>query len=181
MHCTTAHRLLQAYIDRQLSLEQLRTLEWHLSICTACQRELRELEEISQALCEIEVVEEPANLTATIMQRVASTPQHVEEAPFILHISFVELLSVVILATIATLGVILGLPSLREALPFANGLSLMTLHLTHSLTTVNSETLMLAFWIIGTILGVWITLALAGREMRRMEWFRSVIDRLPVW
>jgi hypothetical protein len=45
---------------------------------------------------------------------------------------------------------------------------------------MNSQTLLLAFWVVGTLLGLWITFALAGNEMRRMEWFRSVKDRLTV-
>jgi hypothetical protein len=39
---------------------------------------------------------------------------------------------------------------------------------------------MLFFWVIGTALGVWITLVLAGSEMRNM-WLKAMMDRLPVW
>ncbi len=183
MHCTKAQKLLQAYIDKQIPLKQLRELESHLSVCATCKRTLYELEEIGQALNEMEMVAEPANFTTTLMRRVAVTPQRSEQPAFVLHISLLEFLFVIALATIATLGVFLGEPSLRGALPFANGhdkLSLLVLHIAHSLITVSSDTLMLAFWVVGTILGVWITLALAGREMRRTEWFRSVMNRLPV-
>ena len=183
MHCTKAQKLLQAYIDEQIPLKQLRELELHLSICDACKRALYELEEIEQTLDEMEMIAEPANFTITLMQRVAVTPQRSEQPAFVLHISLLESLFVVALATIATLGVFLGQPSLRGALPFANGhdkLSLLALHLAHPLMAVSSDTLMLAFWVVGTILGIWITLALAGREVRRTEWFRSVMNRLPV-
>jgi len=44
---------------------------------------------------------------------------------------------------------------------------------------VNNSTLMLMFWVCGTFLGVWITLVLAGSEVRT-QWFQSVMDRLPV-
>jgi len=183
MHCTKAQKLLQAYIDKQIPLKQLRELELHLSMCAACKHALYELEEIEQALDKMEMVAEPANFTITLMRRVAVTPQRSEQPAFVLHISLLESLFVVALATIATLGVFLGQPSLRGALPFANGhdkLSLLALHLAHSLITVSNDTLMLAFWVVGTILGIWITLALAGREVRRTEWFRSVMNRLPV-
>ena len=43
----------------------------------------------------------------------------------------------------------------------------------------NSGTLTLAFWVVGTILGVCITLALAGNEMRS-QWFKAMMERLPV-
>lgn len=183
MHCTKARRLLQAYIDKQIPLKQLRALELHLSTCAACKQALYDFEEIELALDRIEMVAEPANFTAALMRRVAVTPQRTEQPAFVLRISFLEFLAAVLLATIATLGIFLGQPSLRETLPFANGhdmLSILALHLAHPLMTVSSDTLMIAFWVIGTVLGVWITLALVGREVRRTEWFRSVMDRLPV-
>jgi hypothetical protein len=39
---------------------------------------------------------------------------------------------------------------------------------------------MLVFWVLGTVLGVWITLALAGNEVRS-QWLKAMLDRLPVW
>ncbi len=81
------------------------------------------------------------------------------------------------------LGVILGQPSLRAALPIANGhdiLSQIFLSIVHLFIDVNSGMLMWIFWIVGTFLGVWITLALAGEEMRS-EWLKAMMDRLPVW
>ncbi|MBV9228367.1 MAG: zf-HC2 domain-containing protein [Chloroflexi bacterium] len=184
MHCSKAVQQLQLYIDKRLTLEQMRALEFHLSICATCQEELFFLEQIEQALQEIEPIAEPVDLTANIMRRVALSPQRSEKSGFVLfRPSFTELLAAVLLATITTLGVILAQPSLRAALPIANGhdmLSLVFLNLLHTLVTVDSQTLMLSFWIVGTVLGVWITLALAGNEMRT-EWFKAVMDRLPVW
>jgi len=67
-------------------------------------------------------------------------------------------------------------------LPFANGhdsLSLAVMSLLHMLTTAGSNTLILALWVIGTALGICITLVVAGNEMRSL-WFRAVMERLPV-
>jgi len=38
---------------------------------------------------------------------------------------------------------------------------------------------MLALWIIGTFLGICITLLLAGNEVRS-QWFRAMMEHLPV-
>ena len=184
MHCSKANRLLQLYIDGRLPLQQLRTLELHLASCFSCRQELLYLQRIERSLHEVEPLLEPPDLAVNIMRRVAVT-QQVEHPRFVpLRTSPTEIAVAALLATIATLGVILGQPSLRAALPFANGhdgLSLLFLNVVHTLMTMNSQTLMLALWVVGTILGVWITLVLAGNEMRRMEWFRSVKERLPVW
>jgi hypothetical protein len=183
MPCSKASRLLQLYIDGYLSSEQLRTLESHLSSCSTCQQELFSLQMIEQSFRDLGSVVEPPDLTINIMRQVASTPQ-VESPRFILlRPSLTEIAVAAALATIATMGVILGQPALRAALPFANGhdwLSLLFLGAVHILAMMNGQTLMLAFWVVGTLLGLWITFALAGNEMRSMDWFRSVKDRLPV-
>jgi hypothetical protein len=183
MHCAKAGRLLHLYIDGYLLPGQLRALESHLAGCSTCQLELQALQKIELSLCDFGPVVEPADLTVNIMRRVAVTPQ-IESPRFILlRPSLTEIVAAIVLATIATLGVILGQPDLRATLPFANGhdmLSLLFLEIMRALTMMNSQTLMLAFWVIGTLLGIWITLALAGNEVRRTEWFRSVKDRLTV-
>jgi len=189
MRCSRSAQLLQLYIDRRLTMQKMRELEFHLSQCKACQKELSLLETVERALSQIETVAEPPTLTASIMQRVAYSPRSSKTysrrnvAFSWFHISFSELLSVVLLATIATLGVILAQPSLRAVLPFANGhdrLSLLFISLWHGLMVdMNSGTLMLAFWVCGTLLGIWITLALAGSEVRT-QWLKAVMDRLPV-
>lgn len=189
MHCAKA-RLIQPYLDKQLKLKQRYILEAHLSVCPVCQKELQVFEEISSVLAGIELIAEPADLTINIMRRVALSEQQAErmhqesythEIPF--RISLQELVTVVMLATFAMLGITLGQPSVRAALPIANGddgFSLFCIHLWDKVISINSGTLMLAFWIVGTLLGIWITLTLVGAEMRN-SWFRAVLDRLPVW
>jgi predicted anti-sigma-YlaC factor YlaD len=193
MHCAKATRLIQLYVDKQLKPNQIRTLEAHLSICPACRKELSLFEDIVDALRGMEVIAEPADLTVNIMKRVALNKQKIEmmrqehqenNTPLIpFRLSWQELATVVLLATFAMLGITLGQPSLRAALPIANGydgFSLFCIHLWDDIISINSGTLMLAFWVVGTLLGVWITLTLVGTQMRN-AWWRAVLDRLPVW
>ncbi len=188
MRCDKAAWQLQLYLDGQLSLEDVRVLEAHLSTCSACQTELHALEKMFRAFQEMEQVVEPANLTAHIMRRVALDVQQkekkVRETSFtLLRPSLQELMSAMLLATVSMLGLILAQPTLRTMLPIANGhdaISLLFINLIQNLTTMSPGTLSLMLWVIGTVIGVWITLALAGDEMRT-EWYKAVMDRLPVW
>ena len=87
------------------------------------------------------------------------------------------------LATVVTSGVIfLGQPSLRSLLPIGDGHDVLSHFILTAWTmfmNLNTNTLTLVFWVVGTILGVWITLLVAGQEMRS-RWFKEMIDRLPV-
>jgi len=189
MHCAKAACLIQLYVDKQLNLNQIHALETHLSVCPACREELRLSEEIARILGGMELIAEPVALTMNVMRRVALGEQQAERmrqehearvAAF--RLSLQELGAVVLLATFAMLGITLGQPSLRAALPVANGydsFSLFCIRLWNELISINSGTLMLAFWVVGTLLGVWITLTLVGAEMRN-AWFRAVLDRLSV-
>jgi len=177
-----AAQQLQLYIDKRLAFDQMRTLESHVSDCSSCQRELYFLELIATDLRAIELVREPSNLTVNIMQRVALSMQQ-EPRYALLRPSLPELLVIICLSTFAMLGAVLGQPSVRAVLPIANGhdpLSLAFLNFLHLFIDVNSEMLMVIFWIVGTILGIWITLLLAGAELRSL-WLKAMLDRLPVW
>ncbi len=184
MHCSKADQQLQLYLDKRLTIEQMRSLEAHVATCPACQQSLYWLEMVTQDLRYVDMVPEPPDLTSAIMQRVALAPRRQREVDYtLLRPSIHELLVMIVLSTIVTLGVILGQPSLRAVLPVVNGhdvLSQILLAMTHLFIDVNSGMLMWIFWIVGTLLGVWITLALAGAEMRT-EWLKAMMDRLPVW
>jgi hypothetical protein len=193
MHCAKATRLIQLYVDKQLKLNQICTLKAHLSICPACRKELSLFEEAIDALGGMEIIAEPDDLTTNIMKRVALSKQQIvrmrqepqEDNTYLIpfRLSWQELATVVLLATFAMLGITLGQPSLRAALPIANGddgLSLFCIHLWDEIISINSGTLMLGFWVFGTLLGIWITLTLVGTEMRN-SWVRAVLDRFPVW
>ncbi len=186
MHCSKASRLLQLYIDKRLPLHTLRSLEVHVSTCQACRQEIRMLEEIEQAFQSMDVVAEPDDLVVNVMQRISISEQRkklvleqqlVEEK---MRPSLREMVYAFLLSTFAMLGILL--PAFHTVLPVANGhdtLSVIWTNFWNMLLSINSSTLLLGFWIFGTMLGVWITLVLAGAEMRS-QWYRAVMQRLPV-
>lgn len=182
MHCQEAGQQLQLYIDERLTLEQMRNLEAHIVRCAACREELVALEEIARQFKMVQMVAEPAEMHAQIMQRVALTPQRHAQPFFPWRPSLAEWLAAIILATVATLGSILAQPSVRALLPVANGhdsLSIAFMNLVHTLLSMNSSTLTLLLWVCGTFLGICITLTFAGSELRS-RWLKAMLDRLPV-
>ena len=190
MRCTKALYQLQLYIDHQLTLRQTRVLEAHIASCPSCRAELTLLEAVSSGLNTLKVVPEPANMHEQIMQKVALTtarkylsPREKQVAHFkLLRPSLAEILAAALLATLATLLILLQQPSLRVLLPVANGhdpLSMLYTQIVHTLTGIDTSTLILALWIIGTLLGICITLIFAGSEMRN-QWFKAMMERLPV-
>ncbi len=185
MRCKEASQQLQLYLDNRLTIRQARALEAHLATCNACLEELTVFETMVHDLETFKVITEPHDLNANIMRRVAMASSQRDTSPSDfsrLLPTLLEILVAATLATIATVGTILQQPSIRSLLPFANGhdgLSLAFLNLLHSLMPVDSTTLILVLWIAGTILGVCITLIFAGSEMRT-QWFRAVMERLPV-
>ena len=189
MRCSQAVQQLQLYIDAQLPLERIHPLEVHIADCSTCHNELVVLEEIATALESTEAVMEPANLTQNIMQHVALDVQQrkyakVRREVYIpLRPSLKEILAAIVLATVTMIGILLAQPALRANLPFANVLARVAqtvISTTQFLATTNSGTLNAVIWILGTLLGVCITLALAGDEMRG-EWFKAISHKLPVW
>ena len=183
MRCAEASKQIQVYLDNRLSLKQVRDLEAHMTTCESCQHELATLEEVTGSLQGFGMVAEPENLTVAIMQRVAVSTQQYDTRTFKLwRPSLRELIAVVTLATITTLGIILGQPSLRAVLPFANGrdpISLFFINILQMITASASDTILLILWVGGTVLGICITLALAGSEVRT-QWYKAMMDHLPV-
>jgi hypothetical protein len=183
MRCSETSKQIQLYLDNQLSLRQVRELETHIAMCASCQQELLALEVVAGSLQGFGMIAEPANLTMAIMQRVAVSTQQYDTRTFKLwRPSLAELIATVMLATITTMGIILGQPSLRAVLPIANGhgaVSLFFLNILQIVTTTGGDTISLILWIGGTILGVCITLALAGSEVRT-QWYKAMMDHLPV-
>lgn len=188
MRCKEATYQLQLYIDRRLTLRQTRVLEAHLASCSSCQAELHYLEAVSCGLSSLKSVSEPADLHEQIMQKVVlsasrKTLAERQSAPFkLFRPSLAEILVAALLATLATLAILLQQPSIRALLPKGNGHDLLSLFYTQvvrMLTSIDANTLILALWIVGTLLGVCITLAVAGSEMRT-QWFKAMMERLPV-
>ena len=183
MRCSVAAQQLQLYIDHRLAKEQFHALEAHIAQCTTCQRQLVLLEEVVSSLSGLQPVAEPADMTVHIMQRVAEHPRRSRQGDYsLLRPSLLEIAAIFFLATVTTLGFIWNQPALRKTLPFANGHGIPNqtfLNTLGMLVASNSGPLMLALWIVGTLLGIWITLALVGDEMRA-QWIKAMMDRLPV-
>ncbi len=182
MHCQEAGQQLQLYIDEQLTLAQVRNLEAHVARCADCREELAALETLSHQFKMVQMVAEPINMHAQIMQRVALAPHRNSQPFFPWRPSLSEWLAAIILATVATLGSILAQPSVRALLPIANGhdsLSIAVMNLVHNVLSMNTSTLTLGLWVFGTFLGICITLVCAGSELRS-RWFKAMLDRLPV-
>ncbi len=190
MRCTKATYQFQLYIDHQLTLRQTRVLEAHIASCPSCRVELNFLETVSCGLNTLKFVSEPADMHEQIMQKVAlnaarkhALSREKQAARFkLFRPSLAEILAAALLATMATLMILLQQPGLRALLPVANGhdpLSLLYTQVVHTLTSIDANTLTLALWIIGTLLGICITLAVAGSEMRT-QWFKAMLDHLPV-
>ncbi len=186
MRCTRATHQIQLYIDHQLTLRQTRVLEAHIASCPSCRAELALLEAVSCGLHSLQFVSEPADMHEQIMHRVALSTARKQQvlrekqtAGFkLFRPSLGEILAAALLATVATLIILLQQPFLRSLLPPASGRDPLSLFL-HMLTSIDNNTLSLALWIIGTLLGVLITLMFAGNEMRA-QWFKAMIARLPV-
>jgi anti-sigma factor RsiW len=72
MSCADVERLLGAYADGELNLEQCRDLEAHLRGCPGCSMRLRELEEQNTALAELrgEEPQPPAALKRNLQRRL---------------------------------------------------------------------------------------------------------------
>ncbi len=192
MHCTQATKQIQLYLDHHLTLRQTRVLEAHVASCPTCRAELHALEEVSSGLGTLKFVAEPVDMHAMIMQKVALSSARKQQTHYrkqsqpahfsLFRPSLPEILVAILLATVATLSILLQQPSLRTLLPMANGHDLFSrafMQVVHMLTSIDGSTLMLALWIVGTILGVCITLAVAGNEMRS-QWFKAVVERLPM-
>lgn len=191
MRCTQANKQFQLYLDHQLTLRQTRILEAHMTNCQTCCTHLQTLEEIVAGLQTLKFVAEPVDMHAMIMRKVAlntnrqqqpSPLKQAQATPFSLfRPSLVEMLVASLLATVATLSILLQQPLLRMLLPATNGHDLFSRTITqvaHTLMSFDTNTLILAFWVVGTVLGVGITLAVAGNEMRS-QWFKAVVERLP--
>jgi len=187
MRCTKAMHQLQLYIDHQLTLRQTRVLEAHIASCSSCRAELTFLEAVSCGLDSLRSVAEPADMHAQIMQKVAQTARRKQQltrdtqaAGFkLFRPSLGEMLAAALLATVATLVTLLKqgvhAPVVPSNYPFAH----FYMHIVSMLTSIDNNTLTLALWIVGTLLGVLITLIVAGNEMRT-QWFKAVLERLPV-
>ena len=64
---------LQDYLDDQLTVQDRRDLEDHLSGCTACREELNELKEFFQDLNQLPVLQPAFDMSPGVMSRIQAT------------------------------------------------------------------------------------------------------------
>lgn len=72
MTCKRTASLLQLYVDDRLAPAQVARLERHLAGCGNCREELALFECIRDGAGESELIEEPADLTQRVLDRVAA-------------------------------------------------------------------------------------------------------------
>ncbi len=193
MTCSQAQAWMQLYLDNRLSITRLRALERHLAHCVACRSEWELLEEVIRGVQSLEQTREPPWLTEAIMTRIAGATAQpptivpagtaeykqrtLRPAPFRLAAQDIVLSS--LLATLALLSFILAQPTLRTALgELAN--PLITIILNGLLVLFSSDvgTFGWAIWALWVLLGVSITLLVAGSEVRSL-WRQRIRDWLP--
>jgi len=75
MNCSVAREKLSCYIDGMLDEQCLELLEEHLKRCADCRHELATLRSVADLLCEVELVEPPANMRSSIWHAVAMLQQ----------------------------------------------------------------------------------------------------------
>ncbi|HEX7737722.1 MAG TPA: zf-HC2 domain-containing protein [Ktedonobacteraceae bacterium] len=189
MRCTKAIHQLQLYLDHQLTLRQTRVLEAHIASCSSCREELTFLEAVSCGLDSLRIVPEPTDMHEQIMHKVAQTTARNQQllrekqaTSFkLFRPSLGELLAAALLATVTTLLTLLQLPFMKPLSNLAPGhdpFSVFITHILSTLTSIDPNTLSLILWIAGTVLGVLITLMVAGNEMRT-QWLKAMMQRLP--
>lgn len=193
MTCSRAQQLLQLYLDRQLSLAQTRALERHLARCGDCRSEWMLLEDVAAGVHSLSHVTEPSWLTDAIMVRVAEMTalppaepvieplkprqRMAQRAPFRLTLQDLVLSS--LLATIVVSGFAFFQPGLRDTLvKSVNPLLGMVLDGVQFLISPNAGIMGLFAWLLWVLLGISITLFLAGSEVRS-HWRQRIRNWLP--
>ena len=73
MICSDVQDQLSAYMDKMLSVAQMKAIDEHLSHCPDCRRELRQLEETVALLHQMGEVEPPPDLTEAIINTIQSS------------------------------------------------------------------------------------------------------------
>ncbi|HEY7347710.1 MAG TPA: zf-HC2 domain-containing protein [Ktedonobacterales bacterium] len=193
MICSRAQRLLQLYIDHRLSLSHTRALERHLAHCAACRFEWTQLEDLLADIHSLSNITEPAWLTEAIMARIAETTAQAPEklpaetrklrqrashrAGF--RPTMQDLILSSMLATIVVISFVLFQPVLRNGLvKSVNPLVGPVLAGLQFLISPDAGIMGLFVWLLWILLGVCITLVLAGSEVRS-HWRQRIRNRLP--
>lgn len=74
--CERAWELLSQQLDEPLSPQEEQELEEHLASCPSCRRDKEELEQMKEALQDLEEVPAPADFTQRVMGQIQQETQH---------------------------------------------------------------------------------------------------------
>lgn len=176
MKCAQAEQWLQLYVDDRLESRRLAALERHLQTCDPCQQDLVLLRFVSHAVASPAPVREPDGLTEAIMCRVAQAQTHSASAPRVFEPAWVDAVLAAVLATLATACFLVFQPALRAAL--ARNLDQALLALNHTAVGALGDSPGWLAWGVCIGLGLLLTLAFAGGEVRA-AWWRNLMTRLP--
>jgi hypothetical protein len=176
MNCAQAQTDLQLYIDGRLDQHRFSAVETHLDTCRRCRHDLALYEILHEALADPGGEREPANLTALVMARIASSERQkriTSTQPFGWH--WRDALLAAVLGTASTLLFLLMNPILGTSfyMTIAHSFPLLV-------TLIEAEgpgSIPWVVWIIWVTAGVGLTLWLAGAEVRA-TWKRSLTHHL---
>lgn len=173
--CRRANIWLQLYIDGRLEPRQLPALESHLDACAECRAALAAYEMVAQSAGLPEGTPDPAQLTASIMARIAAyeAQRHaVAQRQFTLR--WGDALLAALLATLSTLLFALLNPGVRGAMAQAFPLAAALLG------APGPGAIAWSVWVVWVASGTGLTLVLAGAEVRA-AWRKRLGARLGQW
>jgi anti-sigma factor RsiW len=178
MTCAGVEQWLQLYLDGRLDARRLPALERHLAHCAACQADLGRLELVREALTVGALMQQPPDLSPTIMRRVADL--EARRAAIVGQRSFApgwgDGALAAILATLATAIFLIFQPALRQAAATTGGHVLDAAERAVGLVVMGSSSWLA--WFVWVLAGLCLTIWLAGSEVRA-GWRRALMERLP--
>ena len=175
--CRRANTWLQLYIDGRLEPRQLPTLEAHLDSCAECREALASYEVVAQSAGLPEGAPDPAQLTASIMARIAeyeTQKQGQIAAQRQFGPRWADALLAALLATLSTLLFALLNPRARATLAHTFPLAATLLG------APGPGAIAWSAWVVWIASGSGLTLLLAGAEVRT-AWRKRLAARLGQW
>lgn len=82
MNCQFSHNRLSAYLDRELTGDQMIAVRTHVEQCNECQRELEALRSVKHGLRDLPTLEPRETLAADILRMARQDRAHSAPVPF---------------------------------------------------------------------------------------------------
>lgn len=175
--CRRANGLLQLYIDGRLDPRHLPALEAHLDGCADCRAALAAYELVAQSAGLPEGAPDPAQLTVSIMARIAAheSQKHGQLAARRQFAPrWADALLAALLATLSTLLFAMLNPGVRVTMAHAFPLAATVLG------APGPGAIAWSVWVVWIATGMGLTLLLAGAEVRA-TWRKRLAARLRQW